>query len=122
VLIDEHAAEVQVKGGDGWQEIVLRPQDFHNHAGDALANWQNIKRLKLSDAEHLRPARGQDGKPRLVGKHWQGSPPRFRNLRWHVAAATNESARSPILDVFPDSVAEVPAEMRRMAFLSGTSG
>ena len=90
VLIDEHAAEVPVKGGDAWQQILLRPQDFRDYADEALPNWSHISRLKLGDADRLRPARGQSGPPRLVGKHWQGPAPRFRNLRWHVSPQLSE--------------------------------
>lgn len=84
-LIDDYAAEVQLHGGDQWQEVRLLPTKFANQAGELLADWNNIRRLKLSPAEHLRPKRGDNTKPRRVGANWQGSPPRFRNLRWHVS-------------------------------------
>lgn len=82
VLIDGYAAEVKLAGGDRWQTVVLAPQDFKNFDGEPLPNWQNVRRLKLSPAEHLRPKRGDSSKPRLVGKHWKGTPPQFRDLRW----------------------------------------
>ena len=84
VLIDGHAAEVHL-GGGGWQEIVLRPEEFRNLAGESLPSWENVKRLKLSPAERLKPERGDNRESRIVGKNWRGPKPRFRNLRWSVA-------------------------------------
>jgi hypothetical protein len=85
VRLDDYAADLQIAGGEQWQEIVLRPDDFRDYAGEALADWSSIRRLTLSPAEHLRPGRGQSGDPRRVGANWKGTPPRFRNLRWTVA-------------------------------------
>ncbi|QDT95909.1 Dienelactone hydrolase family protein [Gimesia aquarii] len=82
VMLDGFAAEVQLDGGDQWQTVVLSPDNFQDHAGTSLPNWENIKRLKLSPAERLRPKRGDPRAPRLVGKHWRGTKPQFRNLRW----------------------------------------
>lgn len=86
VMLDGFAAEVQLDGGDQWQKVVLSPDNFQDHAGTSLPNWDNIKRLKLSPVERLRPKRGDPKKPRLVGKHWRGAKPQFRNLRWQTAA------------------------------------
>lgn len=82
VLLDEYAAEVQLDGGDSSQEIMLAPDDFRSYSGEPLANWNDVRRLKLSPAEHLRPGRGKSGAPRLVGTNWKGTPPQFRTLRW----------------------------------------
>ncbi|WP_409996677.1 alpha/beta hydrolase family protein [Gimesia aquarii] len=82
VMLDGFAAEVQLHGGDQWQTVVLAPDHFQEYAGISLPNWENIKRLKLSPAERLRPKRGDPRAPRLVGKHWRGPKPQFRNLRW----------------------------------------
>ncbi len=85
VLIDQYAAEVQVAGGEQRQRVVLRPGDFRNHAGEPLPGWNGVRQLKLSPAEHLRPGRGSTDPPRQVGAHWQGTPPRFRELRWQIS-------------------------------------
>ena len=82
VLLDEHAAEVQLAGNDRWQQVDLAPQDFHNASGEALSSWAGIRRLKLSPTEQLRPKRGDTNPPNRVGKEWIGKPPQFRNLRW----------------------------------------
>ena len=66
VLIDNHAAEVAIPGGRQWQTVVLSPSDFRNRSGEPLLNGKNIKRLKLSPAEWLRPGRGEKGQPRRV--------------------------------------------------------
>lgn len=93
VVIDDYAAEIQLSGGDQWQTVVLKPQDFHDAGGDPLGSWKNIRRLKLSPAETPRPKRGQEGKPKQVGKHWNGPVPRFRNLHWQVTAVDDPAVK-----------------------------
>jgi hypothetical protein len=85
VMLDTHAAEVQLAGSPSPQQIILRPDSFKNHEGESLSNWSGVRQLKLSPAEHLRPGRGQSGQPRLVGKNWRGAPPKFQYLRWQVS-------------------------------------
>ena len=82
VLLDGYAAEVQLGGGNSEQKITLATNDFKNYSGEPLADWNAVRRLKLTHAEHLRPGRGQTGEPRLVGANWKGTPPQFRSLRW----------------------------------------
>lgn len=82
VLIDGYAAEVSLTGGDKWQAVTLQPADFRNFAGESLPDWAEVRQLKLSHAEHLRPKRRNGDKPRLIGRNWRGTPPRFRNMRW----------------------------------------
>ncbi len=82
VLIDDYAAVLDLPGGSVSQSHVLSLADFKNYAGETLGRWADAKRLKLSAAEHLKPSRGQSGKPRLVGKHWKGPPPKFNQLQW----------------------------------------
>ena len=84
VRLDEHAASVRLTGGDKWQQVILKPSDFRNLADRPLTSWKGIRRLTLSPAERLRPKRGDKRKPRIVGGHWRGSKPLFRNLRWQV--------------------------------------
>ncbi len=86
ILIDQHAAEVQLTGGDQWQQVILAPNDFRNLAGEGMLDWNNIKQLTLSAAERLKPDRGESEESRIVGGNWRGAPPRFRNLRWQVVA------------------------------------
>lgn len=93
VLLDGYAAETELSGGEGWQEVRLAPGDFRNAAGEPLEDWGSVRRLKLSPAEHLRPARGSTAKPRLVGANWRGPAPHFRNLRWHVPSADGTGER-----------------------------
>lgn len=82
VLLDEYVAEVQLSGGRSEKRITLAPNDFKNYSGEPLADWNAVRRLKLTHAEHLRPGRGQSGERRLVGANWKGTPPQFRSLRW----------------------------------------
>ncbi len=82
VLIDDHAAEVELVGGAPWQEVVLAPGDFQNAAGQTLASWEGIKQVKLSPTEQLKTLKGTPDQARKVGRAWQGPPPEFRDLRW----------------------------------------
>lgn len=82
VLLDNYAAEIQLAGGDSHQQVVLQPADFKDYEGQPLTTWSDVRQLKLSPAEHLRPGRGQAGEPRLVGGNWRGAPPKFQSLRW----------------------------------------
>ncbi len=86
VRIDDYAADVDLIGGAQWQEITLAPLDFQNGDGEPLANWEGIKRLKLSPAERLNLKRGGIRKTRIVGRNWRGTSPEFRNLRWQLTS------------------------------------
>ena len=86
VVIDGYAAEIQLSGGDPWQEVVLQAREFQNLAGESLPSWRNIRQLKLTPAERLTPQRGDTSAPRVVGGTWRGPKPHFRNLRWTVEA------------------------------------
>ncbi len=91
VLIDDCAAEIELSGGDQWRAVVLELQDFRDAGGETLGNWKNIRRLKLTPAEHLKPKRGSEGNPRRVGEHWSGAEPQFRNLRWQFRVRESRS-------------------------------
>lgn len=84
VLIGDHAAEVELAGGPQWQAVELTPSDFHNVVGEGLSGWDEIRQLKLSPREHLRPGRGQQAEVKVVGAVWKGDDPSFRNLRWQT--------------------------------------
>lgn len=85
VRLADFAAEVSLSGDEEWQSVVLRAGDFHNFSGAPLEDWNGIRQLKLSPAEHLRPGRGETGAARLLGANWKGSPPKFRSLGWRLA-------------------------------------
>ncbi len=80
VLLDQHAAVTELIGGDQWQDVVFRRDNFQSYADAPLSRLQGVRQLKLSDAEHLRGANSSELK--VVGRVWQGPPPQFRNLRW----------------------------------------
>lgn len=84
VRIDEYVAEVALTGGTQWQQVVLTSADFKNVVNEPLNDWNNIRQLKLSDLERLRPGRGQDVEARVVGAKWSGRDPEFSDLRWSV--------------------------------------
>lgn len=82
VRIDDYAAEVELQGGNQWQRVELTPLDFHNFDDESLASWSEIRVLKLSPSEHLRPKRGDSRDSLRLGKNWIGDPPEFRDLQW----------------------------------------
>ncbi len=87
VMIDQHAAIVDIDKAGQWQDVVLTVKDFRNHAGESLPNWKDTHQLKLSDSEKLQPAQGSKTESRVIGKVWQGPDPEFRNLRWAAGPA-----------------------------------
>ena len=88
VLIDGHAAEVSLSGGEQWQTVTFEPADFKNYDNEGLADFVGVRQLKLSPAERLRPKRGNKGPGRIVGRNWRGADPVFRNLRWESSDAS----------------------------------
>ena len=82
IMLDDHAAVTELGGRNQWQTITLTPADFKDFSDDGLKSFNNVRLLKLSDAEHLRPPRGSKSERRVLGKRWKGPDPAFRNLRW----------------------------------------
>ena len=80
--LDEHAAEIALKGTPGWQTVTVVASDFKDALGASRTDWSELKELRLLAAEHLRGGKGEDQTTRLVGANWKGAPPKFRNLRW----------------------------------------
>ncbi len=72
----EFAAVVKLPGGDDSHTLSLRPQDFRLVDGEAaMSSWHD------ADILSLRAYYEKDSK--LIGsKSWQGSQPKFQNLRW----------------------------------------
>jgi hypothetical protein len=87
ILVDDHAAVVELSGQKKWQTVNLSPNDFKNFSEEPLLNWYDIKRLTLSPTERLRPKRGDARASRIIGNKWTGADPRFRNLRWVRSSA-----------------------------------
>ena len=82
VGIDSYVAEVELSGGDNWQQIILSTSDFHNAAGASLTGWNGIMELRLGAADTLRERVNGKNKSVKFGAAWKGSNPEFRNLRW----------------------------------------
>lgn len=85
ITIDDHCVELQLKGNNQWQTLVISPEDLKDHSGTGLPDWNEAKRLKLSHAETLRGGRGTDAAPKKFGGVWQGRDPEFRLLRWDTS-------------------------------------
>ena len=82
VLLDERAAEVQLKGDGQWQNIQLSPTDFKNFEDEPRSDFNDLKTFSFKDAHHLRGK--ERSQRRVVGKKWTGDDPEFQNLRWTV--------------------------------------
>jgi cephalosporin-C deacetylase-like acetyl esterase len=80
--LDNHAAEIQLKGNPDWQSIVLTASEFRNAIQRSLPAWKGIRELRLGPKETLRANEGANEKKLELGGDWQGLPPEFRNLRW----------------------------------------
>ena len=85
ILLDEFVVVIPLNGSRKWQPVTLSPGNFKSYSGKPLSSWRDVKRLKLSAAERLRPGPGESGKSRIMGRSWKGESPRFRNLRWVAA-------------------------------------
>lgn len=79
VRIDNHAAEVSLKGGD-WEDVVLEAKDFRVVEGEPALDFSKVKSLKLGHQEVLRHK--DRSKNVSVGGAWKGEAPQFRNLHW----------------------------------------
>lgn len=84
VVIDKNGAEVDLTGGESWQEVVLAAPAFQDVTGEPMAGWDDAKLLQLTGLVRIKPARGVDAPIKKYGGRWDGPPPRFRNLRWVV--------------------------------------
>jgi len=83
--LDNHATDVELKGGADWQTVILTTGDFINGDEEKLSSWEGIKELRLGARESLRPkknSKAKDSKPKNLGGEWKGSAPEFRNLKW----------------------------------------
>lgn len=84
IMLDDHAAEIELAGGDQWQSITLSPGDFRNFDGEGFVDWTDVKQLKLCAAERLRAGGHGQQDSRIVGRNWRGTAPKFRALRWNT--------------------------------------
>jgi hypothetical protein len=82
VGIDNYAAEVQMKGNNQWQQVILAPADFHNASGDKLSGWNDVKELRMSPMETIKEKVDGENKTQQLGAAWQGKKPKFRMLQW----------------------------------------
>ena len=80
--LDASGAEVRLKGGKEWQNVVLSAADFHNATGSAMLDWKGIKELRLEPQDKLHSNDGGKEQQLVLGAAWQGPKPEFRNLRW----------------------------------------
>ena len=82
VGLDDQAAEVQLKGGNEWQRVMLSPADFRSAAGKPMQDWRDIKTLRLGPKETLKAKVDGVDKNLELGADWIGEGPEFKDLRW----------------------------------------
>ncbi|VGO13831.1 hypothetical protein PDESU_02388 [Pontiella desulfatans] len=82
VGIDSYAAEVALKGGGTWQQVVLSSSDFKDAGGESMAGYQAIRELRLGAKDSLKKTVDGQTKRATYGAAWKGKVPEFRNLRW----------------------------------------
>ena len=80
--IDGYGVELDLLGNHSWQRFSFSPSALKNAEGKSLPSWGGIRELRLDDTEKLTAPRGSTAKPLKIGTQWEGSPPKFRNLRW----------------------------------------
>ncbi len=80
--IDDHAAEIELKGSPEWQTMKLSPQDLKDASGEGREDWKELMELRLLATDNLRGGTRDEPVTRAVGVTWKGAPPKFRNLRW----------------------------------------
>ena len=80
--LDDHAAEISLKGGSDWQTVILAAGDFSNGDNAKLAGWEGIRELRLGSRETLKPKKDNKAKATVMGGEWKGAAPEFRNLKW----------------------------------------
>jgi acetyl esterase/lipase len=84
---DSYVAEVQLPGDGKWQTIALKPRDFRNADGKAMEGWNPCGEFSLEYKDRLTSRNNGVEKVTRFGGNWQGSAPRFRNLRWEANPA-----------------------------------
>jgi dienelactone hydrolase len=85
--LDDYAVELDHPGDSTWRTFTFRTSDFKDAQLQPLRDWNSLKELRLLPSETLRGKPIKSGKrsSRRVGNStWQGSAPRFKNLRWAI--------------------------------------
>ena len=80
--LDDYAAEINLTGGAIWQSITLTAGDFKDASTAVMSDWSKIKELRLAASDRLVSRKAGQEKILQLGDAWQGSNPKFRNLRW----------------------------------------
>ena len=58
----------------GWHTVTLSPGDFVDSKGEKAVDWFGITEFGVCSGKRL--------KARKVTESWQGTPAKFRNLKW----------------------------------------
>lgn len=80
--IDKYAREVELKGGNKWQQFVLSAGDFKNAKGEELEDWSGIMEFRFSATESFTLNADGEFEKTILGASWKGEIPEFRNLKW----------------------------------------
>jgi hypothetical protein len=82
VGIDKYAREVELKGGNKWQQFVLSAGDFKNAKGEELEDWSGIMEFRFSATESFTLNADGEFEKTILGASWKGEMPELRNLKW----------------------------------------
>ena len=82
VSLDKFACELELKGGNKWQQIVLSASDFKNSIGEPLPGWSDLKELTFSANESFKVSADGEAERIVLGGEWKGAKPEFRDLLW----------------------------------------
>jgi hypothetical protein len=81
LAVDDAGAEIELKGGPDWQQVILYPTGLDGVTGGTRLDWKGLKELSLCPWKRISSREAE--KPLLLGaKDWQGAAPEFRNMRW----------------------------------------
>jgi hypothetical protein len=84
VSIDKFAREIELEGGNEWQQIVLSANDFKNENGEQLADWSEIREFTFSASESFKIKADGEYEKTILGGEWKGDLPEFRKLMWLI--------------------------------------
>jgi hypothetical protein len=76
------AARVQMRGGDDWERLRVKLEDFQPLEGEgSLKSWDDVNLLTL-ESQHQVRAPQDAGSARWLGEAWEGPLPAIGRIAW----------------------------------------
>lgn len=82
VGLDNHSCLINLAGNGKSEKIRLHLADFKNVEGQSLANWHDLKELRLDEEDTLKPKKGSNVSSKKIGGKWKGAVPQFKSIGW----------------------------------------